>query len=105
MRDPLDGSERQMQKYEAWSDPANNSVSFGPASTIQSQREQGLLSPSAVLLHRIEAATWEEANAIHSLRMGEAPYTPLGEPAPCPKCSATYYPHGSGQCWRCGFGS
>jgi hypothetical protein len=55
-----------------------------------------------VLLWRIEAATPEEALAIHHLRLGFEPYKPMGEPAPCPKCGAIFYPEGSGECWRCG---
>lgn len=54
------------------------------------------------LLWRIEAATSEEASAIHHLRLGWEPYKPIGEAAPCPKCGAMFYPEGSGECWRCG---
>ncbi len=57
-----------------------------------------------VFLYAIEAATPEEANAIHSLRQGFGPYKPMGEPAECPECGAYYYPDGSGVCWR-GHGS
>jgi len=53
------------------------------------------------LLWRIEAATPEEAHAVHNLRMGWEPYHPMGKPMPCPKCGAVY-PEGSGECWHCG---
>ena len=53
-------------------------------------------------LWRIEAATSEEASAIHHLRLGWGPYKPMGEAKPCPKCGAMFYPEGSGECWRCG---
>jgi hypothetical protein len=57
---------------------------------------------SDVLLWRIEAATWEEASAIHHLRMGWEPYKPMGEPSSCPRCGSIFYSEGSGECWRCG---
>jgi hypothetical protein len=55
-----------------------------------------------VLLWTIQAETWEEASAIHFLRIGHGGYQPHGDVKPCPKCSAMYYPEGSGDCWRCG---
>jgi hypothetical protein len=43
----------------------------------------GKLQPDCeTLLWRIEAATLEEASAIHHLRLGWEPYKPEGEPAP-----------------------
>ncbi len=53
------------------------------------------------LLYSFEAATWEEACAIYHLRQGWEPYRPEGPVEECPKCSAKFYPKGSGQCWRC----
>ena len=53
------------------------------------------------LLWRVEAGSHEEAMAIKNIRLGYGPYVPLGDPAPCPKCSAMYYPNGSAQCWHC----
>jgi hypothetical protein len=90
-----------MTLYQAWQDPSDNSITLLPAASVERMRQQGLLTPEAHLLYELEAATGEEANAIHSLRMGWEPYRPIGEPAPCPRCGATYYPWGSGQCWRC----
>jgi hypothetical protein len=51
--------------------------------------------------YRIDAATLEEAHAIHDLRRGYAPGAPMGDAAPCPDCGAKHYPHSSGQCWQC----
>jgi len=54
-----------------------------------------------VLLWRIEVGSYEEAMAIHRLRLGWEPYVPEGEAAPCPCCGSMYYPENSGQCWNC----
>jgi hypothetical protein len=63
----------------------------------------GTLMPDCeLLLWKFDAATFEEASAIHHLRMGDGGYMAHGNPAPCPKCGAMYYPEGSGECWRCG---
>ena len=90
-----------MAHYEAWADPTDRSTTLATNEEIARQRACGLLSAEATLLYRFEAATFEEANAIHALRMGWAPYSPNGKAAPCPRCGATYYPDGSGECWRC----
>lgn len=88
------------QFFEAWQD--QDSVTFGPASWIAEQRSKGLLGRSAEHLYTIEANTWEEAMAVHHLRMGFEPYRPQGEPLSCTKCGALVYAQGSSQCWRCG---
>jgi hypothetical protein len=80
----------------------SSGTSLLPASAEAETRDKGLLQPDAELLWEIEADTWEEAMAIRNLRMGFGPYVPVGEAQPCPKCSAAFYPEGSGQCWRCG---
>jgi hypothetical protein len=90
-----------MTLYEAWQDPADNSVLLATPDEVAIHRGKNLLGPAAELLYRFDAATPEEAQAIHALRMGWEPYRPLGRPVPCPKCGATYYPDGSAQCWRC----
>ena len=59
---------------------------------------------SDTLLWRIEAATYEEAAAVHHLRMGWEPYKPPGEQAQCPRCTGTFFPEGSGECC-CGYRS
>jgi hypothetical protein len=80
--------------YEAWRDPDDWSVTLLQAGEADAHRAKGLLGPAAVLLYRFEAATLEEASAIHALRMGWAPYRPVGAPAECPACGAIYYPRG-----------
>ena len=87
--------------FEAWQD-AEGDVVFASATSIAEQRSNGLLPASAAMLYTVKADTWEEAMAVHHLRMGYRPYRPLGEPAPCPHCQALVYIDGSGECWRCG---
>ena len=89
-----------MTIYEAWGDPDDNSTTLATAEEVASQRRKNLLGSAARLLYRFEAATAEEVSAIHALRMGWQPYHPMGPPAPCPQCGATYCPKGSGECWR-----
>jgi len=86
-----------MRTYQAWK--GNNGVSL---ITPNHPQKDFLCGEQALLLYEIEAATWEEAMAIHSLRQGNAPYRPEGTPERCPGCEALYYPLGSGQCWKCG---
>jgi hypothetical protein len=89
------------QQFEAWR--TEDGVVLGTLSSIAEQRAKGLLSSSAQHLYSISACTWEEAQAIHHLRMGFEPYKPQGPASPCPKCNALLYPEGSAQCWQCGF--
>ena len=86
-----------MTVFEAWSDPSDESILLASVPL----RSANILGPDAVLLYRFEAATVEEASSIHALRMGWDPYCPTGAAASCPVCGATYYPAGSGECWRC----
>ena len=65
-------------------------------------KERDLLSAEAKLLHEVIADTPEEASAVHHIKMGWAPYTPMGEAAPCPHCGAYFYPESSGICPNCG---
>ena len=88
------------QQFEAWR--TEDGVVFGTLASIAEQRSKGLLSSSAQHLYSISARTWEEAQAIHHLRMGFEPYKPQGLAAPCQKCGALLFPHGSAQCWQCG---
>ena len=92
--------ERAKQLFEAWRD--RDDVAFGTLASIAQQRTRGILSGTAEFLYSIEAHSWEEAMAIHHLRMGLAPYKPQGLPVPCVHCGALVYAEGSGQCWRCG---
>ena len=91
-----------MARFEAWDDPSDQSITLAKSEDIPGLRERALLSSDAYQLYAFEAATFEEANAIHFLRMGWEPYRPEGPGVPCPDCGATYYPQGSGDCWRCG---
>jgi hypothetical protein len=90
-----------MAIWQAWRDRADGSVTCGTASQIAEYRRHGQLCEGAELLYAFEAATHEEAQSIHHLRMGWAPYSPLGALGECPACGAVYYPEGSGECWRC----
>jgi hypothetical protein len=91
-----------MKTYEAWQDPEDDSILLATSEGVARDRAAGHLGPGAQLLYRFEAATHEEASAIHALRMGWAPYRPLGPATPCPACGALLYAEGSGECWRCG---
>jgi hypothetical protein len=86
--------------FEAWED-ADESITLMRAERVEDAKVHGLIDPNGIMLYQIQADTWEEASAIHALRMGWSPYRPEGEPMSCPKCSAIYYPMGSGECWRC----
>jgi hypothetical protein len=88
--------------YQAWEDPEDGSITLAPSEVIADERQRGLLSARASCLYELVAETHEEAAAVHALRMGWEPFRPVGEPAPCPRCAAIFYPSGSGQCWRCG---
>jgi hypothetical protein len=88
--------------YECWFDPADNGLALLRFQDVQRNRDAGQLSDQAVLQYAFIAHSGEEAMAIHALRQGWAPYVPMGEAAPCPNCSASYYPEGYGDCWRCG---
>jgi hypothetical protein len=88
--------------FEAWDD-GENGITLTLASEIERQRTTGAISAAAKRLHVIEADTWEEAAAMHAIKMGWGPYNP-GPSAPCPRgCGAFYYPEGSGECPNCGF--
>jgi hypothetical protein len=67
-----------MPTYEAWHDPDQNAYPCGTAEQMADNRRRGSIGPRALLLYAFEAATHEEAQAIHSLRMGWGPYRPLG---------------------------
>ena len=88
------------RRYECWKDA--DAVTFTTNENATESRQQGLIPQDAVMEYAIEADTFEEACAIHNLRQGFGAYKPMGEPQPCPKCNAWFYPQGSGECWRCG---
>jgi hypothetical protein len=85
--------------FEAW-ETMSGSAFFESTRLAEQQA-----NPAATLVKRlfeVHASTWEEAMSIYHLRMGWEPYVPGGEPEPCPRCEAFFYPDGSGECWRCG---
>ena len=91
------------EKYEAWMDEENGSITVTTPTQIKEQRSKNLISTNAKLLHVIEADTPEEAMAVHNIKMGWGAYNPIGESANCPKnCGAKFYPEGSGICPNCG---
>ena len=88
--------------YQCWITPDGTNITFTTRENAQKLKEQGLIIREAFLQYSIEAETFEEASAIHSLRQGWGAYKPIGEPKPCPKCDSWFYPQGSGECWKCG---
>jgi hypothetical protein len=89
--------------YEAWGSPDGSGLMFLPAAAVASARADGSLEPGAILLHRVEARTWEQAMARHHETMGWGDYQPHGPLQPCPnQCGESYYPEGSAQCPNCG---
>jgi len=90
-----------VRRYQAWRDPIAGCITYTYRVADDGQRPPGL-SDAAELLWEFDAASSEEAMSVHFVRLGYAPYYPAGDPAPCPACGAIYYPHGSGECWKCG---
>ncbi len=91
-----------MNVYTAWTNRRRNSFSFVAGEGRPRFLNGKELPDCEILLWRIEAATWEEASAIHHLRMGDGGYQVNGLAKHCPKCGSMYYPKGSGECWQCG---
>jgi hypothetical protein len=89
--------------YEVWSDDDGCQISISTVEGIAQQFARGALSEKAVLLHRIEADTYEEAMSERNRLMDWEPYKPGGEAMDCPNaCGAKFYPEGSGECPNCG---
>jgi hypothetical protein len=88
--------------YQCWADEAEGRLTLLRFQDVQTNRDQGILSSNAKLLYEFVAETGEEAASIRNVRQGWAPYSPMGEAAPCPTCGTAYYPLGYGDCWRCG---
>jgi len=76
-----------MKTMSFWSNKAGDEV------TGREGVEQPSGDECVIPLYSIQAATYEEAMAIHHLRMGWNPYRPIGESSPCPKSGASYYPN------------
>ena len=85
--------------YEAWE--TSDGPVFFPSDQLAAHQQHSA-THLVKKLFEVEAHTGEEALALYHLRMGWEPYTPAGDPAPCPKCGAWFYPEGSGECWCCG---
>ena len=103
--DPDNHCEKKMSSeksatYQAWAD--SDGILFTTLEGVVWHKERGLLSAEAKLLHEVIADTPEEASAVHHIKMGWAPYKPMGEAAPCPQCGACFYPESSGVCPNCG---
>lgn len=91
-----------LKKYSYWETADGTEGAFYPGEEYQPQFFDDE-ADAVIRFYVIEAETMEEAQAIHYLRRGFAPYYPMGEPIKCPNCSNYYY-RGSGQCY-CGFDS
>jgi hypothetical protein len=85
--------------FEAWE--AETGAVFFESSRLAEMQANPAMQLTARLFE-IEAHTPEEAMAIYHLRMGWEPYDPGSEAESCPQCAALFYPHASGECWRCG---
>jgi hypothetical protein len=92
-----------LRTYEVWQTEDRTQITLAPAEDIPGMKEKGLLGEDAELLWSFDASSWEEASAVHHLRMGWEPYQPEGESEECPQCHAWYWPENSGECWRCGY--
>jgi hypothetical protein len=86
-------------RYEAWE--TEDGTTFFRSAQLALLKQNPAIHLKKKLFE-FNAATAEEAASINSLRMGRGPYIPVGDPRPCPKCGAWFYPEGSGECWRCG---
>ncbi|WP_148314563.1 hypothetical protein [Sorangium cellulosum] len=90
-----------MSTWTVWSNPERSEVALVRGEDPPRFADGTPMPDVEILLWKIEAATYEEAAAVHHLRMGWEPYRPVGDPEPCPRCSAMFYPDGSGEC-SCG---
>lgn len=95
-----------LKKYAYWRFKNSLEESFFPVTDhdcvprFANGRPMFLLD-EADLIYVIKAETFEEALAVHYLRQGFQPYTPMGEPQQCLSCHNYFY-LGSGECF-CGF--
>ena len=71
--------------FEAWQDEPTCSITFAPPDAIAGERASGSISGEAKFLYQVEADTYEEAMAVHHIKMGWGPYVPMGEAQACPK--------------------
>jgi len=79
-----------ISEYEVWQEPWSDAGGMEGAITgarpheVEDHRRKKLLSKAATLLYRIQAHSWEEAMAIHHLRMGWSRISRLGLPRTAP---------------------
>jgi hypothetical protein len=91
----------KVQKYEVWINDSD--TTFFLKKNYRLMRRKGFLMSTSKLIHKISAATDEEAMTIFNMRMGYESYNPGGISRMCPKCNRAYfYPEGSSQCPYCG---
>ncbi len=89
-----------MSTYQSWK--FEGDTTFTTIERVNDLQKEGSIPKEAELEYTFDAATFEEALSIHSLRQGHGPYKPIGEPSSCPQCASYVYAEGSGECWRCG---
>ena len=87
--------------YSAWRNSEGSQLTFWRGEEPPLTGNGKPLEGCDVLLWRVEAASWEEAQAIKHIRLGYGPNVPVGDPAPCPAGGAMYYPGGRAECWNC----
>ena len=95
-----------MKKYSVWANKGDKIGHTLMAGLDPLTFNDGSIDPDAeIMLYSFDAETYEEAMSIYHIRQGWAPYKPGGDSEYCPKCSAIFYPNGSGECWQCHFQS
>ncbi len=65
--------------YEAWESEDRAEIHFSTSDGIAEQRATGVMPGEWRLLHRFEAASWEDASARHHELMGWEKYKPMEE--------------------------
>lgn len=86
-----------LKKYSCWHAKDGSQTSFHPGEELHPWDS----IEDFDLAYIIQAETFEEAVAVHYLRMGWSPYKPMGQPIECPNCKNYFY-LGSGECF-CGY--
>lgn len=63
--------------YEAWSSPDGSEIIFTSSESITTHRVACLVGIDWMMLHSIEAGSWNEAMVLHHRMMGWEPYKPF----------------------------
>lgn len=72
-------------RWEYWEDEDRTTGCLTVPANIDHMVSTGSWDDNLVFMYAFEAATYEEASAIHALRQGHEPYVPAGlSPAPLP---------------------